>query len=154
MANPRARVTAPATTLSVLVLLALHVMAAESIELSLLRRDGVELRFVVEVARAPAERARGLMWRSTLPPRHGMLFDFERMRRVEMWMKDTLIPLDMLFVDEDGLVIHIEHDTEPHSLRVIRAPSPSRYVLELNGGESRRLGLAPGDRLNLAAPAD
>jgi len=89
------------------------------------------------------------MWRSYLAPRAGMLFDFERSKRVQMWMKNTLISLDMLFVTELGELVYVERNASPRSLRLIAAPRDVRYVLEINGGESADLGFAPGDRLLL-----
>lgn len=114
--------------------------------LQLLRRDGVLLNFMVEFAVAPQERSRGLMHRDTLPPRQGMWFDFGQPSKVSMWMKNTRIPLDMLFIRSDGTVSSIVIAATPHSLQQRRSAEPVRYVLELNGGESERYGIQPGDR--------
>jgi uncharacterized membrane protein (UPF0127 family) len=89
------------------------------------------------------------MHRETLQARSGMLFDFARETAVRMWMKNTLIPLDMVFAGENGRIRYIASDTVPYSEALIEAPEPARYVLEINGGEARRLGIAPGDRLLL-----
>lgn len=104
-------------------------------------------RFEVEIARTDGERSQGLMFRRFLPANAGMLFDFEQTRSIAMWMKNTFIPLDMLFIDEAGEVVYIAERTVPKSLATISAPQPVRYVLELNGGTADRLGLSVGDRV-------
>ena len=104
----------------------------------------------VEVARTAAERGVGLMHRTALAPDRGMLFDFGAARQVTMWMKNTLIPLDMLFADEDGRIVTIAAWTTPLSEKRIRSGQPVRYVLEMIGGSAERLGVAVGDRLRHA----
>lgn len=101
----------------------------------------------MEVARNDADRTRGLMYRTSLPDRHGMLFDFEAEQPIFMWMKNTYIPLDMLFIREDGSIIRIEEMTTPHSTRTIASGEPARAVIELAGGSARRLGIMPGDKV-------
>jgi hypothetical protein len=101
--------------------------------------------FAVEVAASVAQRSRGLMCRPGLPPLAGMLFDFGEERTVAMWMKNTLIPLDMLFIRVDGTVRHIARNARPNSLTPIPSKGPVRFVLELAGGTATRLGFAPGD---------
>lgn len=103
--------------------------------------------FTVEMAVTPAQRARGLMYRRHLPAGHGMLFDFKRDRVARMWMRNTYIPLDMLFIKADGRISRIAVDTEPRSERVISSGTPVRAVLELAGGVTRLLGIRPGDRV-------
>lgn len=103
--------------------------------------------FTVEVARNDAERAQGLMYRRSMAPDHGMLFDFGQPQPIAMWMKNTYIPLDMLFIRRDGTIARIAADTEPLSTQVIPAGEPVPFVLELNAGTAKRLGLAPGDRV-------
>ena len=110
-------------------------------------RGGEVHRYDVEVAATPHERARGLMFRRSLDPRAGMLFDFGRDEIVRMWMKNTFIPLDMVFADRAGTVRGIARDTRPRSLDTISSRVPVRAVLELNGGETERIGLRPGDRI-------
>jgi uncharacterized membrane protein (UPF0127 family) len=122
-----------------------------AVPLVILRSDGVTVRFAAELAATPTARRRGLMHRTVLPARHGMWFDFEAARPVAMWMKDTPLPLDMLFVADDGRVVTIRTHTEPGSLTPIVAAAPVRYVLELNAGEAARYALAVGDRV-VAAP--
>ena len=104
-------------------------------------------RFTVEVARSRAEQERGLMFRDSLADDRGMLFDWGGMAPAAMWMKNTLIPLDMLFIDADGTILDIFANAVPGSLDVITAGVPVRAVLELNGGAAKRLGLKPGDRV-------
>lgn len=99
----------------------------------------------VEVARDPAARERGLMYRRYLPENRGMLFDFGRSETVLMWMKNTYIPLDMIFISRDGKVTHIEADTEPLSQAIISSNGPAFAVLEVNAGVAKKLGLKPGD---------
>jgi hypothetical protein len=103
--------------------------------------------FRIEMARTDADRARGLMFRQSMPADQGMLFDFERDQMVSMWMRNTFIPLDMLFVFADGRIHRIEHRTEVQSERTISSGVPVRAVLELNAGVSERLGIKSGDRL-------
>ena len=103
--------------------------------------------FRVEIADTPKARARGLMLRKSMPENHGMLFDFGAERPVSMWMKNTYIPLDMVFIGRDGRVVGVAADTEPLSERIITSPEPAYAVLELNAGAARRISLAPGDRV-------
>ena len=101
----------------------------------------------VEVVRTPEERGVGLMHRTVLAPDRGMLFDFGTTRPVTMWMKNTLISLDMFFADRSGLIVTIAERTTPLSEKRIRSGQPVRFVLEMIGGSAQRLGIAPGDRL-------
>lgn len=103
--------------------------------------------FHVELAADPKAQEKGLMYRTDLPDNKGMWFVFERAYRVGMWMKNTLIPLDMIFVDEAGVVRHIEHEAEPESLILRQSPVDVRFVLEIAGGEAKRKHIAPGDRV-------
>lgn len=108
---------------------------------------GAAHRFEVELALEPADRSRGLMFRETMPADHGMLFDFERSQPVTMWMRNTILPLDMLFIEDTGRVAWVASDTTPFSEDLIEAPVPVRAVLELNAGTAKRLGIAPGARV-------
>lgn len=107
-------------------------------------------RFAVEVMRSDADRSRGLMFRRSMAADHGMLFDFERVEPVSMWMKNTYLPLDMLFIRADGTVARIAVDTEPLSTAIIPSGEPVLAVLELNAGTAAKLGLRPGDRVEHA----
>ena len=104
----------------------------------------------VEVARTPEERGVGLMHRTELAPDRGMLFDFGTVRQVTMWMKNTLIPLDMFFAESTGRIVTIAERTTPLSEKRIRSGQPVRFVLEMAGGSAERLAIAPGDRLRHA----
>ena len=103
--------------------------------------------FKVEVMRDDAGRARGLMYRRSMPADHGMLFDFERPLPVNMWMKNTYIPLDMLFIRSDGSIARIAPDTEPLSTQIVSSGEPVLSVLELNAGTAAKLGIRAGDRV-------
>jgi uncharacterized membrane protein (UPF0127 family) len=104
-------------------------------------------QFSVEVMRDDSQRARGLMYRRSMPQDRGMLFDFKREEPVSMWMKNTYLSLDMVFVDRSGRVINVAENTEPLSERIIPSGAPAYAVLELNAGSARRIGLKAGDRL-------
>ena len=104
-------------------------------------------RFTVEVAETPAQMEQGLMFRRTLADDAGMLFDYKQPTLATMWMRNTLIPLDMLFVDAQGRIVNIYERAVPESDNVIAAAAPVRYVIELNGGTAARLGMAPGDKV-------
>ena len=101
--------------------------------------------FQVEVAATEKERQVGLMFRRKLASDAGMLFDYLKPQRVAMWMKNTYIPLDMLFIAADGRVVNIAKRTVPHSLASIAAAGRVRAVLEVNAGTTDRLGIKPGD---------
>jgi uncharacterized protein len=103
--------------------------------------------FLVEIADNDAERARGLMYRKDLPEGRGMLFDFKREQDVGFWMKNTYIPLDMIFIRADGTVRRIAANTEPLSERSVPGGGPVRYVLEVIGGTAGKLGIEPGDKV-------
>ncbi|HEX3861683.1 MAG TPA: DUF192 domain-containing protein [Stellaceae bacterium] len=104
-------------------------------------------KFTVEVATTPGQMEQGLMFRQSLAPNAGMIFDFKVPSPAMMWMKNTLIPLDMLFVDAKGSIVNIAERTVPGSLDTIAAAAPVRAVIELNGGTASRLGIKPGDRV-------
>jgi uncharacterized membrane protein (UPF0127 family) len=105
-------------------------------------------RFTVELATSPEQMTQGLMFRQSLEPDAGMLFDYQTPSMATMWMKNTLIPLDMLFVDATGHIVNIHERAVPGSLDVIAAAAPVRGVIELNGGTAARLGIRPGDRVS------
>jgi uncharacterized membrane protein (UPF0127 family) len=104
-------------------------------------------QFQVEVADSTRERRRGLMFRDELPAGHGMLFDFRRNAPVSMWMVNTLIPLDIIFIGEDGAIVSITESAEPLSGDRITSGEPVRAVLEVNAGVAGQLGIRPGDRV-------
>ena len=103
--------------------------------------------FSVELALTAKQREQGLQGRHALAPGTGMLFDFKSLRPVYMWMKNTLISLDILFIDGGGQVVNIAKCTVPMSLATIASDGPVRAVLEVDGGTVQRLGIKPGDRI-------
>jgi uncharacterized membrane protein (UPF0127 family) len=103
--------------------------------------------FVVEVARTPDEQGTGLMYRREMAPNAGMLFVYPAVGRVTMWMKNTLIPLDMVFIGPEGRITHIVERTVPLSNELIGSNGPVRAVLELNAGTASRLGIKVGDQV-------
>lgn len=121
-------------------------LAAERQTLEIASASGVHV-FSVELAATDEERARGLMYRKELPAGQGMLFDFKRDQDVSMWMQNTYIPLDMIFIRADGRIHRIAENTEPLSTRIISSGGPVRAVLEVIGGTARKLGIRPGDRV-------
>ncbi len=119
-------------------------------ELAIATAAGETHKFEVWLVRNPAERARGLMFVEALEPDGGMLFVYPQPQMIGMWMKNTLIPLDMLFVEADGNIAYIAENTVPHSLETVSAKMPVSAVLELRGGRVAELGIAPGDKLRHA----
>ncbi|MSO77945.1 MAG: DUF192 domain-containing protein [Alphaproteobacteria bacterium] len=103
--------------------------------------------FDVEVAVSEAEKSCGLMLRQRLGRDEGMLFDYGAPQAIAMWMENTVIPLDMLFLGTDGRIVHIAERTVPFSRATVGPPGPARAVLEVLAGTARRLGLRPGDRV-------
>jgi uncharacterized membrane protein (UPF0127 family) len=111
--------------------------------------------FDVWLADNPARQAQGLMFVRSLPPRRGMLFVHPEPRPISMWMKNTYIPLDMVFIDGKGRIQQIVANTKPHSLDLVRSDRPALAVLELAAGEAKRLGLAAGQQVrHPALPGD
>lgn len=139
----------PRAALAILLLGLAHGASAEPFatgEVALVTDKG---RFViaVEMATTAAQRTRGLQGRRQLAVGSGMLFDFKRSQRVSMWMKNTPIPLDMLFVATDRRIVTIARRTTPFSLTTIPSGEPVRWVLEIDAGAADRLGIKVGDRL-------
>lgn len=121
--------------------------AQEGLEaLSIVTASGTH-QFSVEVMRTGPQRERGLMFRAYLPQDRGMLFDFETERRIAMWMKNTYLPLDMVFIAKTGRVVGLAENAEPLSERIIPSGAPAYGVLELNAGTAARIGLKIGDRV-------
>lgn len=125
-------------------------MAFDSEPLSIVSAKGQIHKFTVELAVTPPQLEFGLMYRDKMPADHGMLFDFGTSRPVMMWMKNTKLPLDMLFLDQKGVVTHIQEKAVPYSEAIISSNGPVAYVIELNGGIVRKLGLAVGDTVTSA----
>lgn len=116
-------------------------------ELNVETASGRHFRFTVELALTPQQQAQGLMFRESLAPDAGMLFLYNTPQPAAFWMKNTLIPLDMLFIAPDGRVVNIHDRAVPHSEDAIRSDGPVLGILEINGGLANRLGIRPGDRV-------
>lgn len=110
----------------------------------ILRPPGSTVRIQVEVARKPEERERGLMFRKHLEPRRGMLFVFEKQDIQTFWMKNTYIPLDMVFIDDSMQVVGVVENAEPLTTTQRKVDRPARYVLELKGGTAKEQTITPG----------
>ena len=120
-------------------------LAVEPIEI--VTASGERHAFAAHLADSPEARARGLMYVTRLEPDRGMLFDFEAAAVVTMWMKNTPLSLDMLFIDEHGVIVRVAARTRPFSTELISSGAAVRAVLEINGGLAGQLGIATGDRI-------
>jgi uncharacterized membrane protein (UPF0127 family) len=109
--------------------------------------NGKAHRFTVEVASTGEEQAKGLMFRTKLAPDRGMIFPFDVPRYASFWMRNTLIPLDMIFVRADGSIANIAANTVPYSEDPVLSDDPVSAVLEIAGGRSAELGIKPGDKV-------
>src|SRR5579872_2670422 len=116
-------------------------------KLVIITRDGVHHEFNVEMAITPDQQTVGLMFRKSVPQDGGMLFDWGRPRDSQMWMRNTLAPLDMVFINADGTIRSIAEDTVPESLAVIDSHGPVRATLELAAGTTARLNIRVGDKV-------
>jgi uncharacterized membrane protein (UPF0127 family) len=121
--------------------------AAEFQPLEIATRAGVQM-FSVEMAATEEEKTKGLMYRKHLPDGQGMLFDFSPAQQVSMWMKNTYISLDMIFIGPDGRILRIAENTEPFSTRIISSGGLAKGVLEVIAGTAKKYGIAPGDRVS------
>lgn len=115
--------------------------------LSIEKANGEVLEFAVYVAQSDEEMRQGLMFVKELDPRTGMLFKYKRRREASMWMKNTLIPLDIFFIKSDGIIANVAENTTPKSLKSIPSDGPVRGALELTAGSAKKYGLAAGDRV-------
>lgn len=121
-------------------------IAAGKETLEIVTASGVHT-FSVELVANDADRAKGLMFRRELPDGQGMLFDFQRDQDVSMWMQNTYISLDMIFINADGRIRRIAENTTPLSTAIIPSGGPVRGVLEVIAGTARKFGIKPGDRV-------
>lgn len=128
------------------VLLVQPSRATETQSLEIVTKSGVQA-FTIEMAVTDEERMKGLMYRKSLGEGRGMLFDFSPEQNVQMWMKNTYIPLDMIFIRTDGTILSIAQNTQPLSEKIISSGGLAKGVLEVAGGTARKLGIAPGDRV-------
>jgi uncharacterized membrane protein (UPF0127 family) len=120
--------------------------AASFQPLEIVTKNGVHV-FSVEMATTEEEKTTGLMYRKELPDGKGMLFDFSPEQQVSMWMKNTYIPLDMIFIRADGRILRIAENTEPLSTKIISSGGPAKGVLEVIAGTAQKYGIQPGDRV-------
>jgi uncharacterized membrane protein (UPF0127 family) len=120
--------------------------AASIQPLEIVTKSGVQV-FSVEMATTEEEKTTGLMYRKELPDGRGMLFDFSPEQQVSMWMKNTFISLDMIFIRADGRILRIAENTEPQSTRIISSGGPAKGVLEVIAGTAKKYGIEPGDRV-------
>ena len=123
-----------------------HGLPVEALQIT--THDGHTHRFRVEIADNDASRERGLMFRKSLGPDAGMLFDFHTTQYVSFWMKNTLIPLDMVFIDARGTVVNVAANATPLSEANIPSAGPVLAVLELRGGRAAQLGIQAGDQVH------
>lgn len=127
-------------------LLAPQAHAAQTQSLEIVTKSGVHV-FTVEMATTDEERIKGLMYRKSLPEGQGMLFDFTPEQDVQMWMKNTYIPLDMIFIRADGSILSIAENTTPLSEKIISSNGLAKGVLEVIAGTARKYGIVPGDKV-------
>ena len=120
--------------------------AASVQPLEIVTKSGVQV-FSVEMATTEQEKETGLMYRKELPDGKGMLFDFSPEQQVSMWMKNTYISLDMIFIRADGRILRIAENTEPLSTRIISSGGLAKGVLEVIAGTAQKYGIKPGDRV-------
>lgn len=142
-ADPAARLFPVGLAALALVFAADSAIACEPGKIEI-RTDGGSETFLIEIADEPAEMARGLMFRTALPADAGMLFVFDQPRRANFWMHNTMIPLDMIFIDATGRVESIAERMDTFSDRTSASAGDVRAVLEINGGLSAKLGIGPG----------
>lgn len=116
--------------------------------LSIVTKDGKRHDFTIELAETPEARQMGLMNRTEMAKDAGMMFFFSDFVERSFWMKNTLIPLDMIFINEEGVITHIHDSAIPNDLTSIKSDGPARAVLEVNGGVSKQLGLGAGDQVH------
>jgi hypothetical protein len=120
--------------------------AASIQPLEIATKSGVQV-FSVEMATTEEEKTQGLMYRKELADGKGMLFDFSPEQQISMWMKNTYIPLDMIFIRADGRILRIAENTEPLSTKIISSGGLARGVLEVIAGTAQKYGIQPGDRV-------
>jgi uncharacterized protein len=113
-----------------------------------LRSKGKTRRYVVEIAETPPQQTKGMMFRTELADDKGMLFPFREPRMASFWMKNTVIPLDIIFIRSDGLIENIGENAIPYSTDTVESTGPVTAVLELRGGLTSELGIAAGDKVS------
>ncbi len=114
-------------------------------QITIVSRDGKQHLFHVELALTPQQQAKGLMGRTSMPEDAGMLFYFSSEDERSFWMKNTLIPLDMLFINKKGAIINVHDSAKPNDQTSVKSGGPAIAVVELNGGTAKKLGIVKGD---------
>ncbi len=125
----------------------LNAQEAVSVEALTILTQNRRINISVEIADTDEEREVGLMFRKSLPPYSGMLFNYEKPKKVAMWMKNTFISLDILFIDKNGIILNIAQNTVPQSLTSIPSHGAALGVLEVKAGTTKALMIAPGDQV-------
>ena len=143
--NVRSRIALAAVAVA-FALIGAVAQAASIQPLEIVTRTGVQV-FSVEMATTEQEKETGLMYRKELADGKGMLFDFSPEQQVSMWMKNTYISLDMIFIRADGRILRIAENTEPESTRIISSGGLAKGVLEVIAGTAKKYGISPGDRV-------
>lgn len=148
-----------APLLTLLTLTVSHAQEGPLLELSTFPKTTLEIRsgkqthaFTIWLAQTPRQQQQGLMYVRDLPADSGMLFIAGQPRVFTMWMKNTFIPLDMVFIGKDGRIAKIAERTTPHSLAIVSSDVPVAAILEIKGGEAARRALHPGDRVTWTHP--
>jgi uncharacterized protein len=146
--RPRARLWVSVAALAALWMFsgfaAAHAASVQPLEI--VTKSGVQV-FSVEMATTEQEKETGLMYRKELADGKGMLFDFSPEQEVSMWMKNTYISLDMIFIRADGRILRIAENTEPLSTKIIPSRGLAKGVLEVVAGTAKKYGIEPGDRV-------
>ncbi len=145
--SPQAAENAPGPTAAATEAAVHPVSGLEVIPLTITTRDKTH-RFRVELAVTPQQQARGLMFRTEMGADEGMLFPYEQPHILSFWMRNTVIPLDLVFIDEQHRIINIAENATPYSEASIVSAAPAVAVLELNGGRTRELGIVAGNRVD------
>ncbi len=128
--------------------LVLLVTACSGQDRLVLHTEKGDVPLTVEIADTDQSRAKGLMFRQSIDDDKGMLFDFQQERQVSFWMRNTFIPLDMIFIAADGTIRNIHANARPQDPTPIPSDGPVRFVLEIGGGRAAQLGLKPGDTIS------
>jgi uncharacterized protein len=116
--------------------------------LIIINSDGVSVSYKIEIALTDSQKRRGLMFRDFMPEDQGMVFIYTPERVASMWMKNTILSLDMVFIDEQGVIINIAENTTPFSLETISSELPVKIVLELNAGQVQKHAFTIGNKVN------
>lgn len=131
---------------------AVHPISGLPIVVLTVESEGKVHKFAVEVASTEAEQAKGLMFRTGMAADEGMIFPRKEARKAAFWMRNTVIPLDIIFIGPDRRILNIGAEAQPYDEAPVPSSGPVIAILELNGGRAAQLGLAPGDKVSWKAP--